>query len=159
MESVLAQEEIYLRYEQLEITRRIITRFLKTKKKKRKYAKNIQQRSKKKKSQRKKKRASKSNSAFFIRSTIWLPITKKPLQVRMGKGKGAVDHWVFPSKGKSRVILEFSRQVKRLSRFRRVLNKLAKKTQVKKLFFDRCFTRKEHQVLFKKLLPYKNDKK
>ena len=23
------------------------------------------------------------------------PISKKPIEVRMGKGKGAVDHWVF----------------------------------------------------------------
>ena len=31
------------------------------------------------------------------------PITKKPLEIRMGKGKGAVDHWV--SKIKSGIIL------------------------------------------------------
>jgi len=23
------------------------------------------------------------------------PVTKKPLEIRMGKGKGAVDHWIF----------------------------------------------------------------
>ena len=26
------------------------------------------------------------------------PITKKPIEVRMGKGKGSVDHWVFKVK-------------------------------------------------------------
>jgi large subunit ribosomal protein L16 len=26
------------------------------------------------------------------------PITKKPLEIRMGKGKGNVDHWVYNSK-------------------------------------------------------------
>jgi large subunit ribosomal protein L16 len=26
------------------------------------------------------------------------PITKKPLEIRMGKGKGSVDHWVFKLK-------------------------------------------------------------
>ena len=26
------------------------------------------------------------------------PITKKPIEVRMGKGKGAVDHWIFKVK-------------------------------------------------------------
>ena len=26
------------------------------------------------------------------------PITSKPLEVRMGKGKGALDHWVVPIK-------------------------------------------------------------
>lgn len=27
-----------------------------------------------------------------------LPISKKPIETRMGKGKGAVDHWVFCAK-------------------------------------------------------------
>lgn len=35
------------------------------------------------------------------------PITKKPLEVRMGKGKGAVDHYAAPIKP-GRVILELS---------------------------------------------------
>lgn len=33
------------------------------------------------------------------------PVTKKPAEVRMGKGKGAVDHWVAPVKP-GRVLFE-----------------------------------------------------
>jgi large subunit ribosomal protein L16 len=28
----------------------------------------------------------------------YTPVTKKPIEVRMGKGKGSVDHWVFKCK-------------------------------------------------------------
>ena len=42
------------------------------------------------------------------------PITKKPLEIRMGKGKGAVDHWV--AKVKSGIILfEIETSVKLLA--------------------------------------------
>lgn len=40
------------------------------------------------------------NRYFNRRGKVWIkvypdkPITKKPAEVRMGKGKGAVDHWV-----------------------------------------------------------------
>lgn len=40
------------------------------------------------------------NRYFQRRGKVWIrifpdkPITKKPAEVRMGKGKGAVDHWV-----------------------------------------------------------------
>lgn len=40
------------------------------------------------------------NRFFQRRGKVWIrvfpdkPVTKKPAEVRMGKGKGAVDHWV-----------------------------------------------------------------
>lgn len=40
------------------------------------------------------------NRYFQRRGKVWIrifpakPVTKKPAEVRMGKGKGAVDHWV-----------------------------------------------------------------
>jgi large subunit ribosomal protein L16 len=40
------------------------------------------------------------NRYFQRRGKVWIrifpdkPITKKPAEVRMGKGKGALDHWV-----------------------------------------------------------------
>jgi len=44
-------------------------------------------------------------SRYFSRKgKVWIrvfpdkPITKKPAETRMGKGKGAVDHWVAPIK-------------------------------------------------------------
>jgi len=36
----------------------------------------------------------KRNGRVWIRIFPNLPITSKPIEVRMGKGKGAVDHWV-----------------------------------------------------------------
>ena len=41
---------------------------------------------------------------FSRKGKVWIrifpakPITKKPAETRMGKGKGAVDHWVAPVK-------------------------------------------------------------
>lgn len=39
-------------------------------------------------------RATKRQGKLWIRVFPDKPVTKKPLEVRMGKGKGAVDHWV-----------------------------------------------------------------
>lgn len=42
------------------------------------------------------------NRYFQRRGKVWIrvfpdkPISKKPAEVRMGKGKGSVDHWVAP---------------------------------------------------------------
>ena len=36
----------------------------------------------------------KKNGKFFLKIFPHTPITKKPLEVRMGKGKGSVNHWV-----------------------------------------------------------------
>ena len=31
---------------------------------------------------------------FSIKLLADVPVSKKPLEIRMGKGKGAVDHWI-----------------------------------------------------------------
>ena len=36
----------------------------------------------------------KRTGKLWIRIFPNTPVTKKPIEVRMGKGKGAVDHWV-----------------------------------------------------------------
>lgn len=36
----------------------------------------------------------KKNGLLILKVFPQTPITKKPLEIRMGKGKGAVDHWV-----------------------------------------------------------------
>jgi len=36
----------------------------------------------------------KSKNALNIRIFPHIPVTKKPIEVRMGKGKGKVDHWM-----------------------------------------------------------------
>ena len=40
----------------------------------------------------------KREGQMWIRIFPDKPITKKPAEVRMGKGKGALDHWVAPVK-------------------------------------------------------------
>jgi len=47
----------------------------------------------------------------FLRATITMPFTKKPIQVRMGKGKGAIESYVYPA-GKSRIFLEMNKKIK-----------------------------------------------
>jgi large subunit ribosomal protein L16 len=40
----------------------------------------------------------KRRGKLWIRMFPSVPVTAKPVEVRMGKGKGAVDHWVCPVK-------------------------------------------------------------
>lgn len=40
------------------------------------------------------KRVLKRKGKLWFRVFPHVPVTKKPLEVRMGKGKGAVDHWI-----------------------------------------------------------------
>ncbi len=49
----------------------------------------------------------KRQGKLFIRVFPDKPVTKKPLEVRMGSGKGSVDHWVAPVKP-GRVLFEIS---------------------------------------------------
>ena len=40
----------------------------------------------------------KRRGKLWIRMFPSVPVTSKPVEVRMGKGKGSVDHWVCPVK-------------------------------------------------------------
>jgi large subunit ribosomal protein L16 len=40
----------------------------------------------------------KKNGKILINVFPHLPISKKPVEVRMGKGKGSINHWVFNAK-------------------------------------------------------------
>ena len=51
------------------------------------------------------KRHTKRTGQLWIRIFPDKPVTKKPLEVRMGKGKGGVDHWVAPVQP-GRILLE-----------------------------------------------------
>lgn len=44
---------------------------------------------------------------YWIRIFPFIPVTKKPVEVRMGKGKGNVSFWVFPIV-KGRILFEFN---------------------------------------------------
>jgi large subunit ribosomal protein L16 len=50
-------------------------------------------------------RGTKKAGSFFLRMFPDKPVTKKPAETRMGKGKGGVDHWVAVVK-RGRVICE-----------------------------------------------------
>ena len=77
---------------------------------------------------------------FSRKGKVWLrlfpakPITKKPAETRMGKGKGAVDHWVAPVKP-GRILFE----VANVSRedAQQALVRAAAKLPVKTRFVER----------------------
>jgi large subunit ribosomal protein L16 len=73
--ALIAQESVLLTAHQIEATRQVINRYLKRKGK------------------------------IWIRAFPDLPITSKPTEVRMGKGKGAVKEWVCRLR-KGKVIFE-----------------------------------------------------
>ena len=67
---------------------------------------------------------------LYIRVFPDKPVTKKPLETRMGKGKGAVDHWVAVVKA-GRVMYEIEGVTEQQAReaFRLAAHKLPLKTQ------------------------------
>lgn len=76
------------------------------------------------------------NRFFQRRGKVWIrifpdkPVTKKPAEVRMGKGKGAVDHWVAVVRP-GRILFEVGNVPKELaqSALRRASAKLGIKTR------------------------------
>jgi large subunit ribosomal protein L16 len=68
----------------------------------------------------------KRRGKVWIRLFPYKPVTKKPLEVRMGKGKGNVDAWVAPVKP-GRVLFEVSGCSETVAReaMARAANKLA----------------------------------
>lgn len=67
-----------------------------------------------------------------VRITIFpdRPVTRKPLETRMGSGKGAPDHWIAPVKP-GRIMFELSGVPEELAReaMRRAAHKLPVKTR------------------------------
>ena len=72
----------------------------------------------------------KRQGQLWIRIFPDKPVTKKPLEVRMGKGKGAVDHWVAQIKP-GRVLFEISGVPEETARtaFQRAASKLPIETK------------------------------
>jgi ribosomal protein L16/L10AE len=131
----------YLEYKHFETLRRFIVRKLRTRsvknKRNLKYLRSI---AKKRKSLHKKK----TYKYLFLRPHFHQPRTKKPLQVRMGKGKGSPYKYVYPNR-KSRFIVEFSRRQRSIGRIRRLLIKSRRKFNTKlKFCFDLKYLRREH---------------
>jgi large subunit ribosomal protein L16 len=53
------------------------------------------------------RQALKKTGKLYIRVFPDIPVTKKPLEIRMGKGKGAVDHYITRIK-KNQIIFELA---------------------------------------------------
>jgi large subunit ribosomal protein L16 len=72
----------------------------------------------------------KRGGKLFIRVFPDKPITKKPAETRMGKGKGSVEYWVAPAKA-GRVLYEIEGVDEATARaaFRLAANKLPVKTR------------------------------
>lgn len=76
------------------------------------------------------------NRHFNRKGQVWIrifpdkPITKKPAEVRMGKGKGAVDHWVAVVKP-GRILFEVANVPRELAQdaLKRAAAKLGLKTR------------------------------
>ena len=79
-------------------------------------------------------RSIKRGGNIWIRIFPDKPITKKPLEVRMGKGKGAVDHWVAVVKPGT-IIYE-------IGETREHLAKVALKSAAKKLSMKCSFVKR-----------------
>lgn len=56
----------------------------------------------------------KGKSKIWIRIFPHIPVSQKPLEVRMGKGKGAISYWCFPVKA-GRIIFELKEKSSFLS--------------------------------------------
>jgi large subunit ribosomal protein L16 len=143
---VRLKSSIYLSYEQLEATRRAISRLVKPKQLKNKKNLLLAKSAQNKSSRGFKRPRAKRKQFLSIRSNLCQPLTKKPLQVRMGKGKGNIDRWIYAAR-KSRVIFEISRQRFKLKKLYRLLNISRIKMPSKlKFIYHRLYTRRESNI-------------
>ena len=75
----------------------------------------------------------KKKGKIWIRIFPYLPITSKPTESRMGKGKGAVDHWVARVRGGT-VLFEICGIPKHTAK--EALKACSKKLPIKSRIFD-----------------------
>ena len=77
---------------------------------------------------------------FSRKGKVWIrvfpqkPITKKPAETRMGKGKGGLDHWVVPVKP-GRILFEVGNVSREMAQD--ALRRAAAKLGIKTRFVDR----------------------
>ena len=65
---------------------------------------------------------------MIFRAHFYSPLTKKPLQVRMGKGKGSAYSWVFPCSS-NRMLIEQLTTIRK-KKIKRVFSKASNKMPV-----------------------------
>jgi large subunit ribosomal protein L16 len=80
------------------------------------------------------------NRTFSRKGKVWIrifpdkPVSKKPAETRMGKGKGSPDHWVVPVKP-GRILFEVSNVTREEAQ--KALRLAAAKLPIKTRFVDR----------------------
>jgi ribosomal protein L16/L10AE len=80
---------------------------------------------------------------IYLRSTIDKPLTKKPIQVRMGKGKGAIQSYIYPAR-RHRVFIELTRRKKDLNKTKQLALRAGHKiSPFSKFIFDKNKIRRE----------------
>lgn len=79
----------------------------------------------------------KKHRFFWIRGLTDIPVTKKPKDMRMGKGKGLVSYWVLRAAA-GKVLFE-------ISNVKSVIAKFILKQASKKLPVPTCIIRKNNQ--------------
>jgi len=77
---------------------------------------------------------------FSRKGKVWIrifpqkPVTRKPAETRMGKGKGGVDHWVAPVKP-GRILFEVGNVTREMAQ--EALRRAAAKLGIRTRFVDR----------------------
>lgn len=80
------------------------------------------------------KRGLRKKGSLWIKVFTWVPVTKKSVGVRMGKGKGNISHWIAPIK-KGQILFEINgiNLSKSISLLKKALSKLPIKVSIVKL--------------------------
>jgi ribosomal protein L16/L10AE len=148
------RRSVYMTHLQYETMRRISVRCLRLKKsriykkksriKDQSYDLPIDNKGKKKINIHGKRFSRKKIVAFRLRHHFYSPITKKPLQVRMGKGKGDPYNWISPTSS-SNMVFEISRKIQNLYKLHRYAKKVSNVLPVTaKFIYNRQYLRREH---------------
>lgn len=150
------RRSVYMTHIQYETMRRIIVRSLRLKKsliskkkariKDQSYDLPIDNKGKGKKqiNIHRKRFSRKKIVGFRLRHHFYSPITKKPLQVRMGKGKGDPYNWVSPTSN-SNMVFEVSRKIQNIYKLYRYSKKVSNVLPVTtKFIYNRQYLRREH---------------
>jgi ribosomal protein L16/L10AE len=117
----------YITWNNFESFRKVYVRSFRSKEVKNKKNFKLIQSSKKKKKKKRLTLKKKVNSMIF-KAHFFSPLTKKPLQVRMGKGKGSAYSWVFPCSS-NRILIEQLTTIRK-KKIKRVFSKASNKMPV-----------------------------
>lgn len=117
----------YITWNNFESFRKVYIRAFRSKEIKNKKNFKLIQSSKNKKKNKKVLLKKKVNSMIF-KAHFFSPLTKKPLQVRMGKGKGSVYSWIFPCSS-NRILIEQLTTIRK-KKIKRVFAKASNKMPV-----------------------------